>query len=54
MIRSGKVLFPKEGSKVKGTENNVENIYRIWDVVGDRLELKETVVDVYRDEDTRH
>ncbi len=45
---------PSMGSKDRQTLNNVEDIYRIWDVVGDRLELKETVVDVYRDEDVRY
>lgn len=45
---------PSMGSQVKGAENNVEDIYRIWDVVGDRLELKETVVDLYREGDSAH
>jgi hypothetical protein len=45
---------PSMGSKNPQTLNNVEDIYRIWDVVGDRLELKETVVDLYREGDTAH
>jgi hypothetical protein len=45
---------PSMGSQAEGMQNNVEGIFRIWDLVGDRLELKETVVDLYREGDTAH
>jgi hypothetical protein len=45
---------PSMGSKVEGTENNVEGIFRIWGVENGRLELKENVIDLYREDDLPH
>lgn len=45
---------PSMGSQLEDTRNNVEGIYKIWDIAGDKLILKETVVDLYREGDTAH
>lgn len=45
---------PSMGSGDPQTFNNVEGIYRIWEINGYKLELKETVVDLYREGDTAH
>jgi len=37
-----------------GSDNNVEGIFEIWDVKDDKLELKETVIDLYREGDQPH
>jgi len=37
-----------------GSDNNVEGIYRIWSVGEEKLELKENIIDLYREGDQPH
>ena len=45
---------PSMGATSGEYMNNVEGIFRIWSVEDDKLRLKETVVDLYREEDIAH
>jgi hypothetical protein len=45
---------PSMGSQSEDHKNNVEGIFRIWSVEDDKLELKENVIDLYREGEPAH